>query len=574
MPNNKKFLIGCLIFPFLVVFAFLIGYFTIAKRMPSASVTPADSWLIVNPSGFITDYSEIRHTPFMNLGSDSVEDICRKLKAAAKDSKIKGVILRPRFVQISYAGISELETALKAFKQSGKPVYAFGDMINQKDYLICSLADSIHMEPSASAGISLEGVNAGITFYKEMFDKLGIKMHVLQTGDFKSFGEPYTQTSLSAGTLENYRRVLGARYNLIKEQIAKRRSLSPEQIRIVFEEREDYFVSPTQAMQYGLIDRLVNRDAFYQKHNISTHQMLEIADYTEQSINIAQKDKIAVVYLNGSISPQTDGSFGYDSNISAAKVQGIIDDIKKDANIRAVVLRINSGGGSALESELIYQKLMQLKASLPIVISMGGVAASGAYYISCASNYIVADEYCITGSIGVVMLIPEAEGLSRKVGLRNQNISFGKFAGSYDLLSKTDPAFLNSLKRNSDAVYAEFKSRILNTRPLDATELEMVAKGKIWSAADAKEHALIDAIGSLDLAIMKAAELSKLKTFDTITLPGKLSWIEAIRSSNAFRLANGFLHWDGKYDASQLEHQLKNQFQTNEWLFITPMEIN
>ncbi len=574
MQGTKKILFGCLIFPLLVLLAFYIGYRSISKGMPSSISIPAGSWLVVNPGGLVEEYSEIRQSNLLNISSTSVEDICRKIDIAASDNRIKGLILRPRFAQMSYAGISELESAITIFKQSGKPVYAFGDMISQRDYLILSLADKIHIEPSASAGIMLDGVNAGITFYKEMFDKLGIKMHILQVGDYKGAGEPYSQTSLSSKTLENYRRALGARYELIIKQIADRRGISPDTIKAIFETREDYFISPKNALEIDLVDVIINRDAFYANYGIDTKQLISVSDYQDQIASRGSLNKVAVVYLNGSIAPGMDNGFGYDTNINAVKIQRIINAIRKDKSIKAVVLRISSGGGSALESELIYQKLMQLKTLVPVVVSMGGAAASGGYYISCASDYIFADEYTITGSIGVIMMVPEAEGLSRKVGLRNQNISFGKFAGSYDLMNRTDPALLNSFRRNATSVYDEFKSRILETRNIDPLKLEEAAQGKIWSARDAYVLGLIDEIGGLRSAIEKAGQLSGIEDYNTITLPGKISWFEAMRGSGSFRLQSLQSLLEGINDPQKAAQYYLEKHNTNEWLYLMPMELN
>ncbi|MDZ4120918.1 MAG: signal peptide peptidase SppA, partial [Candidatus Cloacimonadaceae bacterium] len=276
----------------------------------------------------------------------------------------------------------------------------------------------------------------------------------------------------------------------------------------------------------------------------------------------------------GSIAPAVERAYGYNTNINAAKVQRVIDAIDKDKSIKAVVLRINSGGGSALESELIYQKLDILKARVPVVVSMGGAAASGGYYISCSSDYIVADEFTITGSIGVVMLIPEAEVLSRKIGIKNQHITFGKFASSYDVISKTDPEFLASLKRNSDAVYTEFKSRVEASREMEPGHLESIAQGQIWSAEAALENGLIDSIGTLQTAIAKAASLSGVVSYRRVNLPAKISWIEAFSGLSSSRISSLKSLVDFHANPANIKNLLRDQFPTLEWLYQTPMEVN
>ena len=239
MAKSKGIVIGCLVFPLILIVAFVVGFYAFAKDAKSSKKITNDSWLVINPTGMLSDYSEVQNAQIFDYQQTSVEDMCVKIRAAATDSRIRGILLRPKMLQISYSGISEVAAAIKDFKKSGKPVYAHGDMILQKDYLLMSMADKVYMEPSASAEISLEGVNAQITFYKELFDKIGVKVHVLQSGAYKAAGEPYSQTSLKPGTLANYRRALGSRYDLLIRDIATRRKLTPEAVKSIFEERED-----------------------------------------------------------------------------------------------------------------------------------------------------------------------------------------------------------------------------------------------------------------------------------------------------------------------------------------------
>lgn len=572
MPNNKNLLVGCIVFPILVFIAFVIGFRSVASNWSSSPIVAPNSWLLVNPSASVGDYSEVQSSEFFPLGSLSVEEMVRKIDAAARDSKIDGIVLRPRMIAVSYSGLVELSLALARFKESGKPIIAYGDMMNQRDYLLAMSADSIYLEPSAAAGLTLEGTGASITFYKGLLDKLGIKMHVLQSGAFKGAGEPYTQNSLKSGTLENYRRALLYRYEKLIADISEARKLDTEAVKAIFEQRDDYFISPSDALKMGLVDELLNRDELFAQRKISDKQLVKVESYSAAQY-LKKRDKVAVVYLSGSIAPEVSGSFGYDTNISAAKVQKIIEAIKADANIKAVVFRINSGGGSALESELIYQKMMQLRSSMPVVVSMGGAAASGGYYISCASDYIIADEYTITGSIGVVMMFPEAQGLSRKIGIQNQFVGYGKFAGSFDLLSATDPAFLQSLQRNSDSVYKEFKARILATRKIEPEKLEEVAQGKIWSSTDALEHGLIDEVGSLQVAVAKAAELAGIQYPGTVSLPSQKHWMELLKTKSLFGAISGLLRKD-MMNPEVMQEQILRRFQAAEWLYLMPIEVN
>jgi len=570
MSNSKAFLVGCLVFPLLLIVAFTIGFIVVSRQLPTGVTTPQGAWLVINPSGLIPEYNEFQDNPVLDMGSLSSNEINKRISAAATDSKIKGIILKPRYAQISYASISELKTMLEAFKKSGKPVYAHGDMISQRDYLIMCMADKVFLEPSASAGIALDGVGANITFYKELLDKLGIKMHVLQTGAYKGAGEPYSQTSLSTGTMENIKSALSPRYELMIRHIATMRKIDESSVKNLLETRSDYFISPASAKELSLVDELLSYDAMQEKLSIPSDKMLAIADYQSTKLPSLKKDKIAIIHLNGSISSSSNSAM--DTNISASKVQKIIEAIDKEPGIKAAVLRISSGGGSALESEIIYQKLSHLRKRMPVVVSMGGVAASGGYYISCASDYIVADANCITGSIGVVMMIPEAEGLSRKIGIRNQHVGFGKYANAYDPLSKTDPLFLQSLRRNSEGVYTEFKDRVATSRKIELDQLESIAQGKVWSASAALENGLIDEIGGLNTAIAKAAALAKIEDYSTQDFPAPKSWLELFKDSK-FKLGSIFTSLS-KLDADALRERLISHFPTQEWLYLMPLEVN
>jgi protease-4 len=526
---KKNFLlIGCLTLPIIAIIAFFIGLNQPVKDMRHVSSTKSNTWLQIDPSGVIEDYNEVQsdyNFSFMNSNS-SVEDICSKIKLAASDKNIKGIVIAPEFVQVSYAGIHEIGEALKEFKLSHKPVLAHLTMQSQKDYYLAAFADKIAMEPAASAGLFMEGVQANMSFYKNLLDKLGLKVNIIRSGQFKGYGEEYSRTSLSPETYGNLSQLLEDRYALISSDLAAQRKLTPEQVKIIFEQRPDYLINADYAKQAGLIDFAIGKDDFYKQHTIDKKQLTSIADYTPTKADNKAKDEIAVCYLQGGISS---GTPQYNqTGISADKVQKLIDQIQKDKKIKAVVLRVNSPGGSALESELIYRKLEKLKKELPIVVSMSGVAASGGYYISAASDYIFADPYTVTGSIGVIQLLPDASGLSKKIGLTNQGINYGKYAGAMNLMNTPSPELLASLQRNSESVYSEFKHRVVQYRKISYDSLENIAGGRVWSAQDALPIHLIDQIGTLDNAIKKASELAKITTWQTVVMPQKRTYWEVI----------------------------------------------
>lgn len=562
--KKNYFLFGCLIFVILAIAAFFVGMNLPMKKQAYIMPVKSDSWLLINPAGMVGDYEEVEYG-FMG-GGTSVEEMCSKIRHAKTDKNIKGILIRPLFAQISMAGINEIGEAIAEFKQSNKPVLAHLEMQSQKDYLLAALADSIAMEPSAAAGLFFSGVQANVTFYKELLDKLGLKINIIRSGEFKGFGEEYTRTSLSPETHGNIKDVLSDRYEMLIKYIAKHRKLSEESVRAIMEQRPDYLVTADYARQVGLIDAVAGRDEFSEKQGINNKNLLKIDDYSFSTPAISG-NKIAVCYLQGGINMSSANPA--QNGITADKVQKMVDAVEADKHIKAVVLRVDSPGGSALESEIIYRKLEQLKSRLPIVVSMSGSAASGGYYISSASDYIVADPFTVTGSIGVIQLLPDASGTGKKIGLSNQTIAFGKYPDALNFLVSPSEELIASFQRNSESVYSEFKHRVAKYRKIDYDSLESLAGGRIWSADDALSNHLIDSIGTLDMAVKKAAELAKLTTYKTIVLPERKHYFEIVMEQlKNYRLARAATSPETFRDL--LLEQLKSVFKPYSALCIMP----
>ena len=568
MKTKSAVFLGCGVVLFILVGAFLAGY--LMFKGPKAPSVASDSWLVLDIAGEVPDYNEIRTTGFWGVGTPSVDEICRKIRRATNDSRIKGIVLKPSAAMVSYASLNEIAAALNEFKASKKSVLAHGVILSQKDYLLCSMADRVYMDPTASGGLILEGVSANVLFYKELLDKIGIKMHTMQSGEFKGAAEPYTQTSLSPGTEENLRQALKGRYDLIRADLAKYRKLDPAKVTDVYENRPDLVIRATDALKRGLIDKTATWDDFLTENGITEKKRVLMKDYQSSSDEFATGGKIAVLNLNGGIGP-TEGYLG-ESGISAAKVERMLKAIRDDKSVKAVVLRVNSPGGSATESEIIYQKLLKLQ--IPIVVSMGGVAASGGYYISCAGDYIVADPYTITGSIGVIMALPEATKLGDKIGLDSQTLSYGKFAGFGSIFEPYDQELLNSLQRNSTGVYNEFKQHVMDARKIGPDRIGEVAEGRVFSAADAKAVGLVDEIGGLDFAVKKAAELAKVKSYSVQHFPRQVTFFDVLRDAGLFRMSTELLAGHGLSLEERLQKQLEKTLAAKEWLYFCPFKLD
>lgn len=541
-----------------------------AFNSPS-TVVETESWLSLDLSANLPEYNEVLPLSFLGkMSRNSVQNLTAKIAKAKTDDRISGLLLEPTMVSLSMAALDEVGLAIMDFKTSGKPVIAFGDMLSHADYLMASFADEIYMEPSASAGLMLSGTSANIMFYKELFDKIGVKMHVIQAGEFKGAGEPYSQTSLSEGTRQNIEAALSDHFNLILNGLAERRELTYDDVLSVYNNRQDFILNADAALQLRLIDHAMPRTQMLSEKGIDPEKLVSISEYSLPR-PASLKSSVAVIYLSGNIAPGT-GSFDA-AMISQAKVSKIVKQIEEDNNIKAVVLRVDSPGGSALESELIYQELLKLKSSKPMVVSMGGTAASGGYYISCAADHIIADPGTLTGSIGVIMMLPEATGLSRKIGLRSQTIKFGKYANAINPLESYSPQLIASLRRNSEATYDEFKARVMTARKINPDKINSIAEGRIYSAEDAMAVGLVDELGSLDYAVQKAAELADITAYQVQNFPRKISFFEALRDSDFLKMQTKSLFATPWWD---LNSQILAELETIEpykWLYLMPVRV-
>ena len=571
-PKKVVLLILLLVF-FFVILPWISGRILLrfTKGGTTTGMVESESWLRLNAGGLVPDYSELQSTSlFKERSVNSVQNMCRKIRQAAGDSRIKGLILEPMGLQISLAGIGEIGLAIKDFKASGKPVYAAFDTAYQGDYLLASFADEIYMEPSESAGLMLSGSSANVLFYKDMLDKFGVKMHVIQAGEYKGAGEPFLRRNLSEGTRQNISQALLGLYENILQLVAENREITLDDARSVYNDRPNLFIQAAEALEMKLIDHALSRPEMYDKLGIKSEKLVKIADYkqAEKSLN---KDKIAVLYLSGAISP-AQGSYAK-NQISYNKVRKATKKILGDKSIKAVVVRVDSPGGSALESEYIYQELLKLKAEKPLVISMGGTAASGGYYISCAADEIFADAGTITGSIGVIMVLPEFTAAARKLGVDSQSIKHGKYAGALNPLEPYSQELLGSLKQSAEGTYTEFKQRVMNARGIGFDKINSIAEGRIYNAADALALGLVDEIGSLLDACTKAAEMAGISEYSFVNYPETISLIDAFKELDFMSLSAKIFKQKNLSDLPEHFENYLNTMEMGTWQYLMPIVV-
>ncbi|MCF7794665.1 MAG: signal peptide peptidase SppA [Candidatus Cloacimonetes bacterium] len=553
--KSKWFAFGCLtsfLIVVLIIFLSLSGLNKIGKEFTGSkqfSRVNDNSFLHIALNGSIVAYNEYEEGYF-NSSETSVHDLVNKITVAAKDEKISGILLEPNFISAGYADLHELMNALEAFRATGKQVITYLDFAMNKDYFLASVSDKIYLNPSASAGIVLTGVGGNVLFYKDLFDKIGIDVTVLSAGKYKGAGETYSRSSFSNPVKQNISKLYDSIYNSVLENIARNRELNKSEIKHIFEQRDQLFINHNAALDYKLVDELFYRDDVIKKYFLKN----KLVDYKKYNatLNPVSAYKIAVVYAQGTIAPNM--NIPSANNLSAEKLNSVLEDLRLDNSVKAIVLRVNSPGGSALISENITQKISQVKEQKPVIVSMGNVAASGGYYISSLADHIFVDPFTITGSIGVVAMFPNVEGLSDKLGINSEDIGKGKYVHAFDFYKKPSNSDIAAMNKSLQETYLEFKERVSFGRSMSLQEVEQVAQGQVWSSFDAVANGLADEIGILGDAIRKAAELSGTASYQVSYFPKKKSMLQEL-------LKKGF---DLDVATKLLESELPEEFRINE----------
>ncbi len=531
--KSKWFSLGCLtsvVIIIIMIFTMLLTFGSMGKgfKKPMPEKIVEGSWLRMDIGGIIVDYNEFEDNPFAGSFSTektSVHEIVHKINKAAQDDKIKGILLEPKFITCGYAGLNEIMSALEDFKSTGKEIHAYLDFGIDRDYFLSTVADKIYLNPSASAGILLTGVGRGVLFYKDLLDKIGVEYTVIHAGKYKGAGETFSRNEFSEPVRKNLDKLFSNVYNSILTKIAQNRGIELAEITKIYERREELVINQENALNYKLVDELSVKEDLYNEFGVTKKNLVSFSKYKQPKFKKSNSN-IAVVYAQGGIVMQSQG-FGA-VNITAAKLNKTLDKIEKDNEIKGVVIRVNSPGGSALVSEMILDRIKRLRKVKPVVISMGNVAASGGYYISAESDYIFADPFTITGSIGVVAMIPNIAKLSDNIGLHEQDISKGKFANAFSIYTKPDESMINSIRMSIKETYLEFKQRVADGRGITLDEVELIAQGQVWSAEDALQNKLIDETGMISDAIKKAAELSNIEEYTIKYYPKQKNFFEEI----------------------------------------------
>ena len=486
-----------------------------------------------------TSANPLSGIPFLNFSvkkSIGLNDILASIKRAKTDDNIKGIYLDESYMLSGQATSEEIRNALIDFKKSGKFIIAYGEIYTQGAYYLASVADKIYINPKGI--FEFRGFHSEYSFFKGALEKLGIEAQVIKVGTFKSAVEPFILDKMSDANRLQVNSYLGSLYDYFLTNIGKSRNLNKDSLFNIANTLKIKY--PEDAVKYKLADGLRYKDEILTelKKRTGTDQddelnMVELADYNDPNANKesgSSNSRIAVIYASGDIG----GGEGDDNSIGSEGISKAIRKARMDKKVKAVVLRINSPGGSSLASDVLWREVAMTKKVKPVIVSMGDVAASGGYYMACAADSIFAQPNTITGSIGIFAILPNMKTfLNQKLGVTFDGVKTGKFA---DLGDVTRP--LNSEERAilQDQVnhgYLDFTSAVASGRKKTQKYIDSIGQGRVWTGTQALKIGLIDKLGGLDAAIHSAAAKAKLSDYKLVVYPEQKSLLENFGSGFA-----------------------------------------
>ena len=526
-------MVGIFLF-FFVGFVLLVGLVKSAGKKTVVTIE-SNSVLKLDANYKIPEKSE--ENPFAAFDFNTMKskkatglyDICETLKAAAKDSKIKGIYLPMGVNPNGLATIEVLRAQLKEFKKSGKFIYAYGEYANQKSYYLSTVADKIYLNPNG--GMEVLGFGREIMYYKNAMEKLGVEVQDFHCGAFKSAIEPFLRDKMSEPNREQLTSIYGDVYAQFLTNIGQDRKMDTATLSDIINNLKATL--PQDAKDLKMIDETAYYDqvetAMKEKVGTAKKEDLNLVELAKYSTTVEKKldatSKVAVLCADGEI---VDGA-SKDGQVGSEDFAKAVSKLRKDEKVKAIVLRINSPGGSALASDVMWRELMLAKKEKPLIISFGDVAASGGYYIACMGDRIFAQPNTITGSIGVFGLIPNAKKLlNDKLGITTDRVSVTKHGAMAIGTNPLDEEEKAMIQRSIERTYREFKSRVAEGRKRDTAYIESIAQGHVYTGAQGIKLGLVDTLGGLDDAIAYAAKQANLKEYRVKLYPEEKSLSEQI----------------------------------------------
>ncbi|WP_420575636.1 signal peptide peptidase SppA [Ekhidna sp.] len=522
----------------LIIFSFL-GFFMLIGIVASASAdevpTVKTNSVLYFPMTGILQEKEV-DDPFLTVFADappvqSLLDIITAIDRAKTDDRIKGIYIEPMYLAGSYAGLQEIRDALLDFKESGKFVYAYGEYISESDYYVASVADSLFINPTGA--IEFNGLHVNITFLKGMFDKLDIRPEVFRVGEFKSYVEPYIRKDLSEENRLQYSELLSSMYSIYLDNVANSVMIPAEKLSEISSQMKVNL--PQDAADVGLIHKVGYEDelkgvmkqklGLAEGNELRTMKMNKYIQATEAMDNYSS-NKIAVIVAEGDI------VMGGDEGIIGETYAEEIRKARNDDRIKAIVMRVNSGGGSMTASDMIWRELMLTKGEKPVIASMGGAAASGGYYIAMPADTIIAQPNTITGSIGIFgMWFNFGEFLENKIGITHDVVKTGEYSDIYTVTRPLRDAERAIIQRGVNEGYEVFTQKVADARGMTQEDVKKIASGRVWSGEQALENGLVDQLGSFNDAIRLAASAAGIEDdYMVAYYPKEKPFIEEILS--------------------------------------------
>ncbi|MGG6230247.1 signal peptide peptidase SppA [Tenacibaculum sp. SDUM215027] len=508
---------------FIAIFLLFVFIFAIAAIVggDETVVVKSNSVLELDLSTPIKDYAPKENNPIaeaLELTDEklALNKIINAIENAKADNKIKGISIKTAFVNAGIAQTQAIRNKIEEFKESGKFVYAYNDIYTQKNYYLSSVADSLFLNPVGA--IDFKGLSTEILYFKDFEDKYGLKMEVIRHGKYKSAVEPFLENEMSEANREQTTSFLKSIWSEITDDISKSRNISVEKLNLIADNSNGRNV--TVAKENNLIDASIYEDEYEEKLAMGSNKKvntISIEDYINSGkgrISSTSKDKIAVIYAQGDIIYGE----GNEQYIGQGIINKAIRKARKDDNVKAIVLRVNSPGGSALASELIWRELELTKKEKPLVVSMGNLAASGGYYIACNADKIIAEPTTITGSIGVFGAIPNFNQFTDNIGINAEQVSTNNSA-SYSVFEPMNQKFYDVTKEGVEQIYTTFVNRVSNGRNMTYEQVNEIAQGRVWTGKEAIEKGLVDQLGGLNDAIKVAAELAEIENYKIRNYP-------------------------------------------------------
>lgn len=514
---------------FLSVPLFLLFYLTASSTSESEVEVNPNSIFHLKLSGELQERSaeDIFNLTGSALDSENVflglDDILAAIEVAENNENIKGIYLECGAFFAAPASIQEIHNALAEFKKTGKFVVSYGDFYSQNTYLLASVSDKIFLNPQGA--LELKGLAMQSVFYKNLLDKVGVEIQVVKVGSFKSAVEPYIQTQMSDANRKQLMQLSSSVWHQMTATIASERNIETEKIN-EFANQGLMLADAEKTIDYGFVDSLLYEsevDFYLESFVGDDYETYSLEKLLNVSLSQSgfQQNKIAVVYAVGAI----DNVSTNKEKIDSKKLSKTLLKIAEDDDVKAVVLRVNSPGGSAFGSEQIWKAMTEVKKHKPVIVSMGDYAASGGYYLSCVADTIVAQSNTLTGSIGVFGLVPNAEQLMDKIGITtdvvktNDLSDFGVINRPMSFAEKT------LMQKNVERCYDLFVKRCADGRKMSVEAVEAIAEGRVWSGSDAKKIGLVDVLGGLNVAIGFAAQKANVDDFQIVEYPKKKDFL-------------------------------------------------